>query len=98
MSDEIHVARANAVSAVEAVPQPPPAETPVVDRLMRMADHYLRSSLLNEAAEMYFEVLDRRGAGVPETEHARGRLLEIAECYESTGNPHQARGIYERLL
>jgi hypothetical protein len=47
---------------------------------------------------MYFEVLDRQGAGDSEMEHARRRLMEIAAHYERTGNPHQARGIYEQLL
>ena len=101
MSDAIHVAAPPApatLGAGVAAPQPPPGGSLVADRLMNMADHCLQNHLLRQAAEMYFAVLDRRGAGVPETEHARRRLLEIAEYYEGTGNPHQARGIYEQLL
>jgi len=65
---------------------------------MNMADHCMHDHLLRQAAEMYFEMLHRPGAGDPETDHARRCLLEIAEHYELTGKPHQARGIYEQLL
>ena len=101
MSDGVHVAIAAApstVGAVAAAPQPPPAETPVMDRLLSMADRCLDDHLLRQAAEMYFEVLGRPGADGTETEHARRRLMEIAAYYEQTGNRHQARGIYEQLL
>jgi hypothetical protein len=101
MSDEAHVATVaapSAVSAGAAVSERLPAIVPVLERLMSMADHCLNHHLLRQAAAMYFEMLDRPSAGVPETEHARRCLLEIAEHYEETGNPHQARGIYERLL
>ena len=101
MSDEVHVATAAApptVGAVAAVPQPPPSETPVMERILNMADRCLRDHLLRQAAEMYFEVLDHQDAGISEAEHARRCLIEIAEFYERTGNPHQARGIYEQLL
>jgi hypothetical protein len=81
-----------------AVAPPPPAERRVMDRLLSMADHCLHDHLLRQAAEMYFEVLDHQDAGISETEHARRCLIEIAEFYERTGNPHQARGIYEQLL
>jgi hypothetical protein len=63
-----------------------------------MADHCLHNHLLRQAAEIYFMVLDRAGASASDREHARRRLLEVAEVYERTGNPHQARGIYEHLL
>lgn len=101
MSDEVNVATPAAppiVGAVAAAPRSPPVETPVMDRILSMADHCLHDHLLRQAAEMYFEVLNRQDAGVPETEHARRRLIEIAEFYERTGNLHQARGIYEQLL
>jgi hypothetical protein len=103
MSDEAGVATAPApeiVGAVRAVaaPQPPPVESAIMNRILSMADHCLHDHLYRQAAEMYFEVVRRQGVGVPETEHARQCLIQIAEHYERTGNPHQARGIYEQLL
>jgi len=99
MSDEASLAAPAVPPAVAAdAPQPPSVETEVVDRLMKMADHCLRERLLRQAAEMYFHVLSRRGAGDQEMEYARRRLMEIAEHYERMGKPHQARGIYEQLL
>jgi hypothetical protein len=100
MSDEVNVATPAAPpigGAVAAAPLPP-AERRVMDRLLSMADHCLHDHLLRQAAEMYFEVLDHQDAGISEAEHARRCLIEIAEFYERTGNPHQARGIYEQLL
>lgn len=97
MSDETRASTAVARPAA-SVPQPPPAEAPVLDRLMNMANRCLHSYQFRQAAEMYFDMLSRPSAGAHETEQARRRLLEIAAYYEETGNPHQARGIYERLL
>jgi hypothetical protein len=101
MSDESNVAAPAApvsVGAVAADPQPLPAASPVMERLLSMADHCLHDHLLRQATEMYFAVMDRQGISGAETEHARQCLMEIAEHYERTGNPHQARGIYEQLL
>ena len=101
MSDEVLVATQvapPAVAPVAAAPPAPPAEHPIMDRILTMADHCLHSHLLRQAAEMYFEVLDRQGVSDHETEHARRCLIDIAEYYERTGSPHQARGIYEHLL
>ena len=100
MSDEIsggHPA-APATAGATDPQQPPPTGAPVADRLMAMADHCLHKNLLRQAAELYFEMLDRPGAGASEMEHARQCLMEIAEYYQRTGNPHQARSIYEQLL
>ncbi|MGO8702885.1 MAG: hypothetical protein ACLQVA_03625 [Candidatus Brocadiia bacterium] len=98
MSDETQSATGTASPAAAAAPQPPPAETPVLDRLMHLADQCLHNYELRQAAEMYFDMLNRPGAGPHETDQARRHLLEIAAYYEETGKPHQARGIYERLL
>ena len=72
-------------------------DSPVLRRMMRMADRYRAENLTREATEMYFALLKRAG-DAPETAHVQERLLEIAEEYESVGEPHQARGIYDRLL
>ncbi len=97
MSDEIHAANANTASVVEAPPQLSQADSKALERVMGMAERYLADNLLRQAAEMYFEVLDRYNS-VPESDRARQQLLEIAEHYEDIAAPHQARGIYERLL
>ncbi|MGD1000291.1 MAG: hypothetical protein ABSA67_06275 [Candidatus Brocadiia bacterium] len=98
MTDEIHTANVSAASVVEAPSLTVQAELKALEcLLLGMADRYLADNLLHQAAEMYFEVVDRY-LGAPESSCARQRLLEIAEHYENIGAPHQARGIYERLL
>ena len=101
MSDEIQAAIPDALSTLgagAAAPRPPNGESVVMDRLLSMADHCMRDRQLRQAREMFFEILDRPGAADSEMEHARRCLMEIAQHYERTGNPHQARGIYEQLL
>ena len=65
MSDEMQVA-----TRPRPRPPPPVAAAPhrrprrrSLDRLMNMADHCLHDHLLRQATEMYFEMLDRPGAG-----------------------------------
>ena len=97
MSDEIHAADVNTGSVVEAPPQPAQADSKALDHVLGMADRYCADNLLRQAAEMYFEVVNRYHSTL-ESARARQRLLEIAEHYENIGAPHQARDIYERLL
>ena len=105
MSDKIHAANASTTSVVEAPPQLSQADSKrgaqlrsrALERAMGMAERYLADNLLRQAAEMYFEVVGRY-AGAPESARAHEQLLEIAEHYEDIEAPHEARGIYERLL
>ena len=98
MSDEIHAANVSAASVVEAPSLTVQADLKALEcHLLGMADRYRADNLLRQAAEMYFEVVNRY-IKAPESSCARQRLLEIAEHYENIGAPHQARGIYERLL
>ena len=64
-----------------------------LERMVSMADRYL----LQQAVEIYRRLIERDGDS-PAAGYARQRLLEIADHYEHTGEFHQARGIYERLL
>ena len=84
-------------TAAALAPEPGVQSSPVLARMLRMADRYRSESHTRQAAEMYFELLERHG-DAPETVRVRERLLEIAQEYENSGECHQARGIYERLL
>lgn len=97
MSAENHDSNVNKTSVVEAPAQTSDADSRALDHVLGMADHYRADNLLRQAAEMYFEVLNGYHS-TPESARAHQRLLEIAEHYENIGAPHQARGIYERLL
>ncbi len=99
-------ARVPAPERSPAPPAPPTAATPaeprrpgspVLARLLRMADGYLRAGAPHQAIEIYLELVDGNGA-TPEGEAARDRLLEICDGYERAGKMHQARALYERLL
>jgi hypothetical protein len=97
VGEQSHYASASAAPAVEAPPQSSQTDSRVLERVLGMADRYREDNLLRQAAEMYFEVVERHSSA-PERDRACQRLLEIAEHYEDIGAPHQARGIYERLL
>ena len=97
MSDKIHAANVKTASVVGASPQRAQADSQAVERIMGMAERCLADNLLRQAAEMYFEVVGRY-AGAPESARAHEQLLEIAEHCEDIEAPHEARGIYERLL
>ncbi len=76
---------------------PPPPSSPVLARLLRMADGYRRSGAPHQAIEMYFELVDRHG-DTAEGEQAHARLMDVCEQYEREGKMRQARSLYERLL
>ena len=46
---------------------------------------------------IYFEVAEKH-PGTPEAYDAIEHLFQIGNQYEEIGEPHQAYGIYERLL
>jgi len=84
-------------AASEATECPAPSPSPILSRLLRMADGYRRSESPKQAIEMYFELAERNAESL-EGRQASDRLLEIAEEYEQQGLARQARSIYERLL
>lgn len=71
--------------------------SPILSRLLRMADSYRRSGSPKQAIEMYFELAERNAESL-EGRQANDRLVTIAEEYEQQGLARQARSIYERLL
>ena len=76
---------------------PAPSPSPILSRLLRMADGYRGSGSPKQAIEMYFELAERNAESL-EGRQASDRLVEIAEEYEQQGMARQARSIYERLL
>jgi hypothetical protein len=75
----------------------PVRSSPILSRLLRMADTYRRSGAPKQALEMYFELVEKHPESF-EGREASGRLMEISEEYEVLGQLRQARSIYERLL
>lgn len=80
-----------------ALPQPADPLSPILGRLLGMADGYRRDESPKQAIELYFELAELHGE-TWEGQHARERLMEMAEDYQRYGMPHQARSMYERLL
>ncbi len=86
------------VSVTPPAPQPRvEPSSPVLARLLRMADAYRRSGAPYQAMEMYFELVEGHD-GTAEALMARDRLMDICEQYEREGKMRQARSLYERLL
>ncbi|MCY2989353.1 MAG: hypothetical protein NTY19_15975 [Planctomycetota bacterium] len=71
--------------------------SPILSRLLRMADGYRSSGSPKQAIEMYFELAERNAESLAGRQ-ACDRLVKIAEEYEQQGLARQARSIYERLL
>ena len=69
----------------------------VLECLMAVAERYHAENAIRQAMEMYFEMVENY-EGTPQAKQARKRLMEIAAHYEHAGQPHHARGIYERLV
>lgn len=91
-----------ALAAVEsngvATTTPPDDMTsPILNRLLRMADNYRTSGSLWQAEEMYRTLMDDF-EDTPQAEQARKSLMELCEAYELDGQLHHARSLYERLL
>ncbi len=80
-----------------AEPQREEVLSPILTRLLQMADLYFRQGAPKQAIEMYFQLVDVHGQ-TPEGRQAHDRLMEVAADYESQGLLRQARSIYERLL
>ncbi|MCX5683019.1 MAG: hypothetical protein NT049_04965 [Planctomycetota bacterium] len=75
----------------------PQTPTPVLVKLLKMADGYAKTGARHLALDLYFTIIDRYSE-TPEAERARLRLMEIAQQHEKAGETHQARALYERLL
>jgi hypothetical protein len=89
--------------AVAAPPDDPvaPCEkhspTPLLTKLLQLADRFRAEDSPREAMAMYFDLAEGH-PGTPEAYDALERLLEIASQYENGGDIRQARSLYERLL
>ena len=66
-------------------------------RLLGMADRYRAENAVRQAAEIYFEIIERH-PGNATARQAQERLMDMAERYEQSGRRHEARAIYERLM
>jgi tetratricopeptide (TPR) repeat protein len=73
------------------------ASAMLLNRLLKMADGYQAANALHQAAEMYFELVDRHPDTL-EAVQARKCLIGLGENYERKGELRQARSIFERLL
>ena len=71
--------------------------SPLLNRLLQMADGYRENGSLKQASEMYFALAEQHEKS-SEGQQARERLVAIAATYEALGQPRQARSVYERLL
>lgn len=78
-------------------PSQVPVASPLLSRLLKIADGYRAEYAHRQAMEMYFELVENH-PHTPEGQRARETLLEIGECYERNGEFRQARSLYERLL
>jgi hypothetical protein len=74
-----------------------PQRRQVLEHLLGMADMYARNGSLREAIELYFSLIIEHD-GTEQSVQASDRIMAVALRYESNGELHLARGIYERLL
>lgn len=66
-------------------------------RLLAMAQRYRNEGKLQEAMDLYWELVEDH-PGIAEAGAANAVLLDLAANYERDEAPHMARSIYERLL
>jgi TolA-binding protein len=69
----------------------------VLQRLLAMADSYYHDGAINQAQEIYFDLITNHGDSV-EAGLAEERLMALARLRELAGEPRAARAIYDRLL
>lgn len=94
----VRPAQAVAVPSDEPVaPREIHAPTPLLTKLLQIADRFRAEDSPREAMAMYFDLAEGH-PGTPEAYNALERLLEIASQYENGGDIRQARSLYERLL
>ncbi|MGA7502420.1 MAG: hypothetical protein WBX00_37465 [Isosphaeraceae bacterium] len=74
-----------------------PQRRQVLEHLLGMADVYARNGSLREAIELYFTLIIEHD-GTEQSVQACDRIMTVAQRYESNGELHLARGIYERIL
>lgn len=93
-----------AQTPISPVPRPAPlgpvvraAGSPLLARLLKMAQAYRRDGAIRQAVDLYLDVAEKDPTSA-EAQSARTAVLEIADEYERTGNPRQARHLLERLL
>ena len=73
------------------------SHSPLLTKLLKIADMYRADESIHQAMSIYFELAEEH-AGTPEAYEALERLLDIAKNYEDAGEIRQARSLYERLL
>ena len=69
----------------------------VLEHLLGMADTYARNGMLRESIELYFTLIIEHD-GTEQAVRASDRIMAVAQRYETNGELHLARGIYDRLL
>jgi hypothetical protein len=74
-----------------------PGESPLLGRLLKIADGYRAGRGIWQALEIYFRLIEEHPE-TPEGQRARQAVLEIGELHERNGAYRQARTLYERLL
>lgn len=87
-------------AAPPAAPAPPPAQrgpSPLLGRLLSMAQRSRQDGNDRQAAEMLWKLAEEHPESL-EAATAKAELMAMAEHYEKTGNVRQARGMYERLM
>jgi len=80
----------------------PPGEDPaidclILDRLLRMAQHYRHEGKQKQAMDIYWSILEDH-ADTMQSHIARLSLIDIAQTYDFEGARHMARTMYDRLL
>lgn len=75
----------------------PAASFLMLERLLKMADSYRSTNALHQAAEMYFELVEKHPE-TPEAARAEQSLIEMGDNHQRQGELRQARSIFERLL
>lgn len=81
----------------QVAPSEKHSPTPLLTKLLQIADRFRAEDSPREAIAMYFDLAEGH-PGTPEAYDALERLLEIASRYENSGDIRQARSMYERLL
>jgi len=86
-----------ATTSSEASSEPQRRTSRVLQRLLAMADSYYHDGAINQAQEIYFDLITNHGDSV-EASLAEERLMALARLRELAGEPRAARAIYDRLL
>ena len=64
--------------------------------MLRMATTWQSHGQINQASDAYFRLL-KEYPQTDEAEESREKLLELAACYERSGQFHLAMGLYDKI-